>query len=305
VNLSAFDLNLLLVLEALLKERSATRAGKRVGLSQSAVSNALARLRAALGDPLFMRTGGAMTPTAHALALEAPLDEVLATLRRALGGPPPFDPARTPYRARFATTDYLELVVLAPLVRALRAKAPAVTLECRRLSWMYELPIAALEKGEVDLALGDFGRIPPGHGLRARRLFEDRMVVLADGPPKRLHLDAFAVRPQTKVLYGADGPGLIGEALRRLGRDRVTPVITPHFCSVAYYVKGTDVLGIVPERLARLQAPLLGLSVLRLPIDLPSQETTLVWHERNEPAAPHAFLRELVGGMGSFQPRKK
>jgi DNA-binding transcriptional LysR family regulator len=294
VNLASLDLNLLVVLEALLIERSATRAGKRVGLSQSAVSNALSRLRVAVGDPLFVRGGGVMTPTALALSLAAPLRAALDQLRDALGGPTDFDPAFSSYRARFATTDYAEVVAIAPLARAVRAAAPGVTLDCRRLKWAWELPVAALERGEVDFALGHFGRLPPAHGLRSARVMTDRWVVLSDSRAKELSVARFAARPQTKVMYGADGPGIVGEALRDMGRERVTPVVTPHFSSVPHFVKGTDLLGIVPERLARLHAPALRLRILRLPIRLPDIETALVWHERHERNPPHAWLRALV-----------
>jgi DNA-binding transcriptional LysR family regulator len=294
VNLASFDLNLLLVLEALLIERSATRAGKRVGLSQSAVSNALARLRGSLGDPLFVRGKEAMTPTAFALALEAPIREALATLRSSLHAPDRFDPQRSSYRARIATTDYAEIVLLSRLARRVRARAPGITLDARRLARVYELPVASLEKGEVEFALGAFERLPPGRGLRGRRILVDRMVLLAAPGAKRMTLDRFARLPHVKVLYGADLPGIVGEALARAGTPRFAPIVTPHFAAVAHYVRGTDVLGIVPERLARTQARALGLKVLRLPIALPTLESTLVWHERNDANPPHAWLRALA-----------
>jgi DNA-binding transcriptional LysR family regulator len=302
VNLASFDLNLLLVLEALLVERSATRAGKRVGLSQSAVSNALSRLRTSLGDPMFVRSGVGMAPTAFALSLAGPLQAALDQLRNVLGGPPPFDASRTSYRARFATTDYAEVVVLAPLARQVRSRAPSLTLDCRRLKWAFELPLALLEKGEIDFALGHFGPVAPGHGLRSLHVMTDRWALLSDAKARRMTLARFAARPQTKVMYGADGPGIVGEALRALGKERVTPIVTSHFSSVPHFVKGTDLLGIVPERLALLHARALDLSVLRPPLALPIIHVTLVWHERHQENPPHAWVRARLLEVGREAP---
>jgi len=134
-NLRAVDLNLLVVLDALLHERHLTRAAARLPMSQPAVSHALARLRTLLGDPLFHRTRGGLRPTPHALALEAPLRDVLAQVRRLLAGAV-FDPAASRRTFRLAMSDYGASVVLPPLVRRLRAQAPAST-------WKSAIPAAA------------------------------------------------------------------------------------------------------------------------------------------------------------------
>jgi DNA-binding transcriptional LysR family regulator len=100
-------------------------------------------------------------------------------------------------------------------------------------------------------------------------------------------------------MYGADGPGLVGEALMKLGKERVTPVIVPHFSSVPHFVKGTDVLGIVPERLAIMHVRALRLALWPVPVALPPIETALVWHERQESHPPHAWLRALAGKVAA------
>jgi DNA-binding transcriptional LysR family regulator len=295
VNLATLDLNLLVVLEALLVERSATRAGMRLGLSQSAVSNALGRLRACLGDPLFVRGRGGMTPTTFALSLAGPLRASLDGLRAALGAPRAFEPSRSDYHARCAATEYGELVVLAPLACALRAKGFAGTFECKRLPGIFDLPIAALERGEIELAITHAEPIPPGKGLRAQRLARDGWALVVDRRPRAaMTLARFAASPQVKVLYAAEGPGLVGDLLRRAGFERVTPIVTAHYATVGHVVKGTDLVGILPARLAREQARALRLTLLRPPLALPPLVTTLVWHERLESSAPHAWLRDQI-----------
>src|SRR5919198_6206462 len=119
MDLGGLDLNLLVALDALLSERSVTRAAQRVGLSQPGMSNALARLRAQFGDPLLVRQGAALVPTSRAEALAGPVHEALALVRGALGEPVAFDPAHDRRSFRVSCSDYSVLMVIGPLVRRL------------------------------------------------------------------------------------------------------------------------------------------------------------------------------------------
>src|SRR6187551_1748790 len=125
-NIAALDLNLLVVLEALLAERSVTRAARRIGLSQPAVSNALGRLRALLDDPLLVRTSGGMEPTPRALELAGPIAQALDTIRRALSTGAAFEPQRSPFTFRVQSADNLELSLLPRLIERLQSSAPQV-----------------------------------------------------------------------------------------------------------------------------------------------------------------------------------
>jgi DNA-binding transcriptional LysR family regulator len=286
VNLRDIDLNLTLVFEAMMAERSATRAGKRLGLSQSAVSNALGRLRDALRDPLFVRAGPTMVPTTRALRLAGPVAAALAQLRNAFEQRNELDLARSTYRARIATSDYAEIVAVRRVVAELRRSAPRMTLHCRRLANLFEAPATALERGELEFAFGSFsGRIRDG--LRWLPVVRDRWVVAGRGA-RGLSVRELSRRPHVQVMFGAESIGLVGHALRELGHSRFAPIITAQFGALPHYLRGTDLLAVLPERLARE----LDVAAVRPPLKLPPIELGLVWHERLDADPAHQWLRE-------------
>src|SRR6476620_2542014 len=158
-NIGAIDLNLLVVFEALVAERSVTRAAGRVGLSQPAVSNALGRLRALLGDPLLVRTGRGMEPTARALELSGPIQQALEGIRRALSPSASFEPERSPYTFRVRSADNLELSLLPRLLERLGRVAPLVDIVVDRVGDTTEEDLRA---GRIDLYLGSWFNVPAG-----------------------------------------------------------------------------------------------------------------------------------------------
>ncbi|HEX6744864.1 MAG TPA: LysR family transcriptional regulator, partial [Solirubrobacteraceae bacterium] len=170
MNLGGLDLNLLVALDALLSERSVTRAAQRVGLSQPGMSNALGRLRRLLDDPLLVRQGSTLVPTARAEALIGPVQEALEIIRRALDVPAGFDPATDRRSFRLSCSDYSVLMVIGPLVRALAAEAPGVLVEV-----LPRLADAgrALLNGDVDLVI-EPPEIMGDTDLESLRLWDDR-----------------------------------------------------------------------------------------------------------------------------------
>lgn len=174
VNVAAVNLNLFVAFEALLAERNVTRAAKRLGVTQSAVSNALRQLRVLFDDPLFMRRSAGVDPTPRALALVDPVRRGLAALGEALA-PPRFDPGTAARTFVVATSDYVELVLLPPLLARLSKEAPGVRVDI--VPWgLHEVP-DALARGEADLMMGYYARLPPGH--RDARLFSEEFVCIA------------------------------------------------------------------------------------------------------------------------------
>ena len=167
-DLRRIDLNLLVILDALLSEQHVTRAAERLHLSQPAVSHALARLRDLLGDPLLVRQGGALVPTARALELAAPLAEALAQVQ-ALLAPNRFDPASAKRRFRVAMSDYSAAIFLPGLVRTLRREAPGIDLQIVQAS--REGMVDGVLNGDLDLAAGVFPDMPAE--LRTTPLFEE------------------------------------------------------------------------------------------------------------------------------------
>lgn len=292
-NLRAVDLNLLVVLDALLHERHLTRAAARLPMSQPAVSHALARLRTLLGDPLFHRTRGGLRPTPHALALEAPLRDVLAQVRRLLAGAV-FDPAASRRTFRLAMSDYGASVVLPPLVRRLRAQAPGIDLEISYTS--RGGMIAGVADGQLDLALAVFGETPAD--IRRAVLFHEPFVCVMDaaGTAGPLTLDDYLARPHVLVAASQDQrSGEVDAALARLGRARRVALRLPHWTAAPAVVAGTDLVLTVAQRTVMPTPP--GLAVQPVPFPIDPLGFEMIWHERADGDAGLRWLREALAAL--------
>jgi DNA-binding transcriptional LysR family regulator len=297
MNIRELDLNLLVGFEALLIERNVSHAASRVHLSQPAMSNLLARLRKTFGDPLFERAGQRMLPTARARELATPIGAALNAIRQAIGERPSFNPATAEVRYSIATTDYAEATVLGHLLPILKRAAPKVTLQIKRLKGIFDLPIAELEL--CDFALGFVPLpLPPGDGINGTALFNDRFVgMLRKRHPMRnrkLTLRRFLSLEHIRVNYSEEGPGLIGDAIQKMGHRRRVGLIVPHLLTVPFLAAQSEMLGIVPLRLARAASRTMGLRIIELPLKIPPLSISLVWHERHQQNAAHRWLREFV-----------
>jgi DNA-binding transcriptional LysR family regulator len=295
MNLAGIDLNLLLVLEALLAERSVTRAGAAIGLSQPATSNALARLRAVLDDPVLVRVKGGMRPTPRAAALAAPLRQALATLRHALAEPAAFDPASAQATITLGLTDYGALVVLPPLLRELHARAPGIRVRVRsRAGALHE----ALAAGELDLAIARTAPVPPR--FHHQRLFGDTLcsILRARHPLARGRLTpAKFLRAEHVVVSFGEGRAPVDEVLEQRGLTRRIALYVPHFAVVPHVVLATDLVATIPERLARGFASLGGMRVVRAPFEVPGFEMSLLWHDHQHDDPAQQWLRGVLAGL--------
>jgi DNA-binding transcriptional LysR family regulator len=297
MNIRELDLNLLVGFEALLIERNVSHAASRVHLSQPAMSNLLARLRKTFDDPLFERAGQGMAPTARARELATPVGAALNAIRQAIGERPSFNPATAEVRYTIATTDYAEATVLPRLLPILKRAAPRVTLQIKRLKGIFDLPVAELELW--DFALGFFPLpLPPGAGINGTALFNDRFVgMLRRRHPMRnrkLTLRRFLSLEHIRVNYSEEGPGLIGDAIQKVGHRRKVGLIVPHLLTVPFLAAQSEMLGIVPLRLAHAVSRSLGLRIIELPLKISPLSISLVWHERHQQNAAHRWLREFV-----------
>lgn len=292
MQLSELDLNLLVAFDALLQEGSVTRAARRVGISQPAMSNALKRLRLALEDELLVRAGGGMVPTPRALELHGPVRSALATLHRALNHDATFDPASARRHFRIVSTDYAEMVLLPGIAESLRERAPSVDLTVRPMG--PELP--GLAAGQLDLAVGVFRDVPAGHVQQA--LFRDRFVCVARADHPRLQggldLDTYCDLQHVLISASGRGPGVVDHFLEREGRSRRVALRVPHFVVAPMVVARTDMVLTLASRLACRLAPMLNLQVLAPPLELPTFTIRQLWHERYRHDAGHRFLRGLV-----------
>ncbi len=299
MNLQSFDLNLLLAFESLMIERNVTRAAKRIGLSQPAMSNALSRLRRTFDDPLLVRSPEGMKPTAAALALIAPVRAALAQLRAALEEKPTFDPAASKRTFSLSTSDHVEMTLIAPLVAKVFDQAARVSLRLTRPRTLFLPPTVQALADSIDLAIGFFPDVPAlDASIHSEVLWEEQSVVVARKAHPRitgkLTLRQFAAEHHAAVFYKTEGQGFIDTLLEQKGLSRRAAVIVPHFASVPFVVAASDLIATVPERTAQQFAKQLKLQVLSPPIAIPPFRMTMVWHERMEADLAHLWLRGLI-----------
>jgi DNA-binding transcriptional LysR family regulator len=299
VNLSNVNLNLLYVLHVLLAERSATRAAARLHVTQSAVSNALARLREEMGDPLLVREGRRLSPTPRALALEPTLSLAVAGFEAVLRQGQPFDPAQVARRWTIAASDYVETVLLPDLLHRLRERSPGSTLAVAPVD--AAIHGRALHNGDVSLMLGVFPEAPAS--CRAAEVWRDEMVCIVrrDHPRARksLSLDLLADLDHILVAQFGARVGPVDQALQERGRARRIALTVPRFLTVPATVATSDCIATVPRRLAERFAEPFGLRLLAPPLPIPGFTIQALWHERSQDDPGDRFLRSLVHEVAS------
>jgi DNA-binding transcriptional LysR family regulator len=296
MDIRALDLNLLVALDALLAERNVTRAAARVHLSQSAMSAALARLRQMFGDPLLLRTARGMLPTARGAELVVPVRQVLDEIGRLVQPARAFDPATARITFRIAASDYVEFAILPQLVDYLEAHATGARLAVRAMD--FARVGMQLEAGEVDLAVLSAANVAPE--MRSRPLYTERFVCVVrrdhPGAVERVSLDAFCALDHVLVsTSGGSFSAQTDETLAALGRARNVRLSVPHFLLVPEILSRSDMIAVLPERLARGYAS--RLAVMELPIDLPNFTIAAAWHERTHRDQALAWLREALANL--------
>ncbi|MBV8616108.1 MAG: LysR family transcriptional regulator [Acetobacteraceae bacterium] len=287
--LRRLDVTLLLVFEEAMASGKLSAAAKRLGLTQSAISHAIGRLREVFGDELFIRTPRGVRPTPRALTLREPLAEAL----RLIGGairPANFDPARDERVFRIAASDY-ETALFAPL---LLSGAGASRFIFRTL--IRREALDALQAGDIDLLLGytwDKGR-----ACEAVTLYdEDYLVVARQGHPalaRPLDIGRYASHGHVLVSPGASLSGVVDEALARAGVSRRVVAAVPYFLAALATVARTDLLATVPERVARCHAPNFRLATAVPPVPVRSFPVRMVWSRRLGADPALAWVRERV-----------
>ncbi|HEX8601750.1 MAG TPA: LysR family transcriptional regulator [Pseudoduganella sp.] len=294
MELRELDLNLLVVFQEVFRERQISAAARRLRLTQSSVSNALARLRRACGDELFVRTAAGMQPTPYAQRMAEPVAAALAHLEQALTPPRPFAPAESHRRFSIAMTDVGEVHFMPRLVELCGAAAPGVQVASVRAT-MGELR-AEMEAGRIDLAIGAFDDAPGA--LYQRRLFRQEYVSLfraghplATGP---LTLKRF-VEARHLVVAALESPyDRINTALQKAGILAAASFSVPHFSAAPYVVSTTDLVVTVPQKLAERAAAPFGLVYVKSPLRLAALQTNVFWHRRYNQDEGNRWLRTLV-----------
>jgi DNA-binding transcriptional LysR family regulator len=299
MNMSSLNLNLLPVLDALLAERSVSRAAARVGLSQPATSNALAQLRAHFNDPLLVRKAGGMAPTERALALSGPLRAALLALQQGLQLPTAFDPAAATQNFTIMTNDFVAFAMLPRLLARLQQEAPGVQLQIR--AWQEHVVPSELARGDADLMLGFSPRgLPDGH--HAAPLFADRLVFVArKGHPKvdgRINLAAYTKLSHVLVSHEPNARGIIDDLLAQRGLTRHVALRVSHFLLVPPILAKTDLVAALSQIVVRAGADSLKLQILKMPLEIPQATVQMIWHERMAVSPAHVWLRKVVSEVG-------
>jgi DNA-binding transcriptional LysR family regulator len=302
MQLSAVNLNLLPVLHALLETQSVAASCRRLGLSASATSHALARLRALFDDALLVRAGRKLVRTPRAEQLRDPLAAMMLELGRMLRAREDVDPSKLRRGFRISTTDHVRQILLRRLDARLRRVAPGVDLFFVGFG---PTSLPELREGAHDLAIAVFDTLPPD--LHAQPLFEDHLVsVVRAGHPlarRRVTPEAFAAADHVMVAPNGRPGGLVDDLLAKRGLTRRVARVLPTFTDAPFFVAGTDYVLSAPSGFVALFEKELGLRRLKLPFTLPSFLHKLVYHRRSHDDPEHAWLRRELLALGAIKAR--
>lgn len=303
VNFKTFDLNLLRVLDALLREGSTVRAADRLGLSQPAVSAALGRLRHALDDPLFVRRGQGLIPTDRARALELPLRDVLDRAEELLGQTA-FDPAQSQLTYKISGSDFFAELLMPALAAQLQRKAPGVTVQLVDL--VRDNYVQTLEQYAVDMVLVPETALPDWADSQPAFTSSFAVIARKDHPRLRragiapggtIPIDLFC--DLGHVLFSPEGNlrAMGDDALSAVGRERRVVMSLPVFSGVYNAVASSDLIALLPQQLAAAKAEAIGLEIYAPPMDIAPARIIMVWHRRSTRNPAHAWLRAQVAAQ--------
>nr|WP_305809631.1 LysR family transcriptional regulator [Ensifer sp. WSM1721] len=294
------DLNLLVALDALMEHRNVTRAAQHIGQSQPTMSRALSKLRAAFNDDLLVRSSTGLVPTPRGERFARMLGPVLNAIREIVASQ---SLAREEWRSKavLAMPDHQALVLLPRLLPQLRERAPQLDIVTNPF---LAGALRRLERGEIDLAVGQIGTSPPGY-LR-RSLYTDRFVCLLryDHPAlaQEWTLESCAALRHAAIASNCDdGFGQIYDQLDTLDLPNRDPVLVSSVLTAAVVVAATDLVLIVPHRVATRIAAILSIAIVDPPMELKPYEVALIWHERCHRDPEHAWLRREIAAAAGTQ----
>ena len=296
INLSSIDLNLLVGFDALLAERSVTKAAARVGLGQSAMSHNLARLRQLFDDELFVRSPEGMRPTPRALALADRVRVALSDIEALVTRADEFDPANTERTFRIALPDSVEMLIGAKLLAIGCEEAPGIRF--RFYSTDERQLLDEIDADNIDLGIG-IGTFPDGQVHHKRQLlvtdtylcmFNAKKVGLK--PP--ISLEDYVRLPHVLTSLRKGERGVVDDALEKIALSRKVALTTSRFVAVPFLVAGAPVVTTMHARLARIFARELGLVLSRVPVELPEVTISMLWHASYDGDPGHEWLRKAI-----------
>lgn len=299
MDLRKIDLNLLVVFNHLIQERSVSAAADRLGLTQPAVSNALRRLRLLLNDELFLRTSRGMDPTPYALELAEPIAGALDAIQSSLTRQTVFDPATSVRKFTLCMTDLGEIELLPRLMDLLEEIAPGVTLSTVRRN--PENLRDEMEAGHVDLAIGLLPQLKSGY-FQQRLFMQNYVCLFRQGhvlDKKRISEKEFYAADHVVVVSAGTGHAKADDIIENRSHVRRVRLLVPHFVAVGPILSRTDMIATVPERYAKHCLKPFGLTYVPHPVALPQIDINLFWHAKFHKEAGNQWLRQVIFNLFS------
>ena len=305
-SLNQFDLNLLRVFDAIMRERSITRAASRIGRTQPAVSHALNRLRDIFGDELFLRVGGEMEPTPRASELSATISMALSNLRHAIDQHLHFRPKETTRTFRLCVSDYTAVVVLQNLIQSFNAQAPNATLNVVHAQ-NFEVA-SQLRKREIDCAIvGDYNDVDLN--IEQELLSVDRMVCAAWKGNSKLDgmtLERYLEAQHLQISSDGRSLGMMDRRLKDIGLTRNIIAVTPYYLAIPYVLEGTELLTVFGEGTLLALPPDSSIRIFRPPVELPDLQIKLLYENGALHDPGHQWFINMIRDlMGQQDSRKK
>ncbi len=308
MNIQRVDLNLLVYLDVLLRERNVTQAANQLNLSQPAMSNGLRRLREVFNDPLLVRTSDGMTPTERALELEPLVRDILGKVDQALQPTADFDPGSAERVFRIMASDYAESTLLPALLAKLRKEAPGISLDIMTPS---DVSFLDVERGKVDLVINRFDSMP--QSFHQNTVWTDSFSCLlsADNPLlKDFTLENYLQAQHVWVSKTGMGVGVgvnpedvqrlgwVDNALAKLGKKRHITVFTRHYQAAMILAERNDLVVTLPSLAAQLQHDNPRLVIKTPPLEIPPLELKLAWSPLLQHNPANRWLRQLIVETG-------
>ncbi len=304
MNIRNVDLNLLIYLDCLLREKNVTRAANQLGITQPAMSNGLKRLRDLFADPLLIRTSHGMTATDKAVELQPLVRAIVSQVQAVLEPSQAFDAANSRRIFRIMCSDYAEATLLPPVIKRMRESAPGVILDCLTPS---DVSYQDMEQGHVDMAINRFNEMPAS--FHQKTIWRDSFSCLInpDNPlVEHFNLESYlqahhiwVSKTGMGVGFGVNpeksgGLGWIDKALERLGHKRQISIFTRHYSMPALLATNNDLIATLPTKVARMQARSHGLVLKPPPFDIPEFELKMAWSPLLHHNTAHQWLRKLI-----------
>jgi DNA-binding transcriptional LysR family regulator len=304
MNISKIDLNLLIYLDVLLREKNVTRAASQLNITQPAMSNGLKRLRTLFNDPILVRTSDGMVPTERARALAPSIRKILLELEEALQGEEEFNELKSQRVFRIMASDYAASTLIPTLLRALNKVAPNITLDIMTPS---DVTFHDVEAGKIDMAINRFDELPQSFHQKAIWRDSFSCLLSADSPlVNKFNLNAYLGTKHVWVSKTGFGVGVgmdpkdvqklgwVDEALARLGKKRDIKVFTRNYHVAMQLAYEDNLIATLPTKAALLHKNDSNFTILKPPFEIPDIELKMIWSPLLHHDASHIWFRQLV-----------